>query len=118
MQDAVEVVGPVDATDKNDILCSSGPDGVQHSLHSHTLVGVVGCSSICKRMIGKLSTVLPYLPGDIMWLVVEVKHDSRIIGIDRRCGLPKRNAVLIRHLVLADVLSPLAAVRPLQVDVH
>src|SRR5439155_15492705 len=64
------------------------------------------------------ATLLPDIPAYAVRLVVQVEQDSRMVPVRRRQLLPERQAILVGHYVLTDMLAPLPGVRPVQVQHH
>ena len=65
-----------------------------------------------------LPPLLPDLPRNLEWFVVQIKDDGRMVLIERRQVLPERDAVLIGQFVLTDLLAPFARIGPVQVEDH
>ena len=51
-----------------------------------------------------------------MRFVIQVEEDSGIVGVEWCEILPEHNAVRVGHGMLPDVVPPLVAIRPVQIE--
>src|SRR5439155_7869709 len=109
-----KIVRPIEATGDDHVLRPGAAHGVQQRLHAGGIIG--GLLAVAPVLFGDLAAVAPDVPGHVVRLVVEVEEDGGMVFVGLGDVLPERQAVLVGHDVLGDLLAPHACVRPVQVQ--
>ena len=61
------------------------------------------------------AAVEPDIPGNVVRFVIQSKRTAGLLAYTRRKIFPERQAVRVRHGMLADVRAPFVAIRPVQI---
>ena len=104
---AGEVVGIVQATNYDDVVCARIADGIIELLHA----GHVEAPRA-------RAAVHPHVAGHGVRLIIQLEHDFGIVLEHSRHLRPERNRVRVGHHLLARGLRRVALIGPVQIENH